>query len=101
VGEGDLVTLGPGVSPPRRLSGAPAAYPSAARRQKIGGSVVVEFTVTEAGEPTDIRILRSGGALLDAAMTAAVQTWRYAPAERNGVKVRVRIRAEQQFRSGA
>jgi serine/threonine-protein kinase len=97
VGEGDLVTLGPGVSPPRRLSGVPAPYPSAARRQKIEGSVVVEFTVTEAGEPTDMRILRSGGALLDAAMTAAVRTWRYAPAERNGVKVRVRIRAEQQF----
>jgi serine/threonine-protein kinase len=97
VGEGDLVALGPGVSPPRRLSGEPATYPSAARRQKIEGSVVVEFTVTTTGEPTDIRVLRSGGALLDAAMTAVVRTWRYAPAERNGVKVRVRIRAEQQF----
>ena len=83
--------------PPRKISGEPAPYPSEAKRRKIAGTVVVEFTVTERGDPDDLRIVRSGGAVLDAGMTAAVQTWRYAPAERNGVKVRVRIRAEQQF----
>jgi TonB family protein len=95
---GDLVELGPGVTPPRRISGQPAPYPAAARRQKVGGTVVVELTVTERGEPDNVRVVRSGGAILDAGMTAAVRTWRYAPAERNGVKVRVRIRTEQQFR---
>jgi hypothetical protein len=28
---------------------------------------------------------------------ATVRTWRYAPATKNGVKVRVRIQADQQF----
>ncbi len=96
---GDLVDLGAGVTPPRKVSGEPAPYPSAAKSRKIAGTVMVEFTVTEGGEPEDIRVVRSGGPILDAGMSAAVRTWRYAPAERNGVKVRVRIRAEQQFRS--
>jgi TonB family protein len=97
VSEGNLERLGPGVTPPRRLSGEAAPYPSAAKKLKLAGTVVVEFTVTETGEPTGIGVVRSAGALLDAQMTATVLTWRYAPAERNGVKVRVRIRAEQQF----
>jgi TonB family protein len=95
---GDLVDLGAGVTPPRRVSGEPAPYPAAAKKRKIAGTVVVEFTVTESGEPEDIRVVRSGGPLLDSGMTSAVRTWRYAPAERNGVKVRVRIRTQQDFR---
>jgi TonB family protein len=98
VREGSLERLGPGVTPPRRISGEPAPYPSAAKKLKLGGTVVVEFTVTETGETRDVGVVKSGGAPLDAQMTATVLTWRYTPAERNGVKVRVRIRAEQQFR---
>ena len=94
---GDLVDLGAGVTPPQKISGEPAPYPSEAKRRKIAGTVVVEFTVTERGEPDDLRVVRSAGSVLDAGMEAAVRTWRYVPAERNGVKVRVRVRAEQQF----
>ncbi|MFI5185043.1 MAG: TonB family protein, partial [Vicinamibacteria bacterium] len=94
---GDLAELGPGVVPPIRVSGEPAPYPPSAKRLKIEGLVGVELTVAETGEPIDVRIVRSGGPLLDASMLATVETWRYAPASKNGVKVRVRIPAEQRF----
>jgi len=95
---GDLEALGPGVRPPRKLSGEPPPYPQAAKRLKLAGAVTVELTVTEEGEPVDLRVVRSGGELLDSSMIAAVRTWRYAPAEKNGVRVRVRIRAQERFR---
>jgi TonB family protein len=97
---GDLASVGPGVTPPRRLSGEPARYPEAAKRQRLRGSVLVGLTVTESGHPTDIRVIESGGAILDAATVGAVRTWRYAPAEKNGVKVRVPIEVRQSYEYG-
>jgi TonB family protein len=94
---GDLSDLGPGVTPPIKVSGEAAPYPSSAKRLKIEGTVTVAATVTEAGEPIDVQVVRSAGALLDESLVATVKTWRYAPASRNGVKVRVRIKIEQRF----
>ncbi|HSB61205.1 MAG TPA: TonB family protein, partial [Vicinamibacteria bacterium] len=97
VHEGDLVELGPGVVPPRRVSGAAPAYPEAARKLRLQGTVVVEMIVTERGEPIDLRVVESAGEVLDSTVLAAVRTWRYAPAEKDGVKVRVRQRVREQF----
>ncbi len=94
---GDVAALGPGITPPQKVSGEAAAYPAGAKRLKLEGAVAVALTVTETGVPADVRVVQSGGELLDAAMIAAVRTWRYAPATKNGVKVRVRIQADQKF----
>lgn len=94
---GDVAELGPGVTPPEKISGEAAPYPPSAKRLKIAGTVAVELTVAETGEPTDVRVVHSGGAVLDAAMVGTVKTWRYTPALKNGVKVRVRIRVQQRF----
>jgi TonB family protein len=98
VREGDLVEQGPGVTPPRRISGEAAPYPEAARRLKLEGTVTVELIVTERGEPVKLRVVESAGEILDSAVLAAARTWRYAPAEKGGVKVRVRLQARQRFR---
>jgi TonB family protein len=54
--------------------------------------------VTETGEPTDLRITQSAGAVLDEAVLKALRTWRFAPALNNGVKVRTRVQRRQTFR---
>jgi TonB family protein len=94
---GDLTALGPGVTPPVKISGEAAPYPSSAKRLKIEGTVTVAATVTETGEPVDVQVVRSAGALLDASLLATVKTWRYRPATKNDVKVRVRMQIEQRF----
>ena len=94
---GDLVSLGPGVTPPVKTRGQPAPYPEAARRLHLAGSVAVAVTVGETGEVVDARVVESAGDVLDEAVLAAVRTWRYQPAESNGVKVRVRIVERQTF----
>jgi TonB family protein len=97
VQKGDLVEAGPGVAPPRRISGEAAPYPEIAKRLRLEGSVTVEMIVTEGGEPVDLRVVESAGEIFDSAVLAAVRTWRYAPAEKDGVEVRVRLRTRQRF----
>jgi serine/threonine-protein kinase len=97
VQKGDLVESGPGVTPPRKISGEAAPYPEPAKRLRLEGSVTVEMIVTERGEPVNLRVVESAGGIFDSAVLAAVRTWRYAPAEKDGVEVRVRLRARQVF----
>jgi TonB family protein len=98
--EGDLVELGADVTPPRRISGETAGYPARAQKDHMQGLVVVEMIVTEKGEPTDLRIVESAGELLDKAVLDAVKTWRFEPAQKQGVKVRVRWPVRQRFQIG-
>jgi serine/threonine-protein kinase len=89
VKEGQLVEIGPGVTPPRRIEGDPPQYPYTARRRRLEGSVTVSMIVTETGEVTDLTVAESGGRSLDRALLEAVRNWRFEPARKNGVKVRV------------
>ncbi len=100
VGAGDLVEVGRGVAPPKRLTGQPPTYPDAARKMRLTGTVTAEFTVTETGFVHEPRVIESAGELLDEALIAALRTWRYEPAEKNGVKVRVRLRERHTFNRG-
>jgi TonB family protein len=95
--EGDLVPLGPDVAPPRKLAGESPRTPAAARNLKLAGSVLLEFVVDEQGRVQDPRVLETAGGLLDTACLEAVRTWRYQPATKDGVKVRVLQRARFTF----
>jgi serine/threonine-protein kinase len=86
---GDLVAYDETVSPPRKISGNPPPYPDEARRVNLLGTVKIEMIVNERGEPTDLRVVGSAGEILDRAVVNAVRTWRYEPATKSGVKVKV------------
>jgi TonB family protein len=95
--EGDLVELGPDVVPPRKVSGTLANYPESARSKKLQGRITIALVVDEKGEPQDLEVVESAGGPLDEAVLKAVAKWRYEPARKDGVKVRVRIREWQSF----
>ena len=95
--EGDLVDLDDSVRPPRLVAGKRAAYPKEARRLHLQGSVMVEMSVDEKGVPHDPQILQSAGAVLDQAVIAAVYKFRYEPAAKHGVRVKVRQTYSQTF----
>jgi TonB family protein len=88
--KGALVAFDKSVSPPRKVSGNPPPYPDEARRVDLLGTVKVEMIVNEDGEPTNVRVVGSAGEILDRAVVNAVRTWRYEPAMKHGVKVKVR-----------
>jgi protein TonB len=65
-----------------------AEYPSLARVARIGGSVVVEVTVDEAGAVISARAISGHPLLKDAAVNAARQ-WQFSPTTLSGVPVGV------------
>jgi len=95
---GTLIALGQGVTPPRKISGEPAPYPDAARQRDLQGAVTVDMLITEQGVPTEVTVVESAGEALNRALVDAVRTWRYEPAQKDGVKVRVHWRVRQIFR---
>jgi len=95
--EGMLVELDPTVKPPRHITGDPAPYPKDARRLHLQGTVEVEMIVDESGVPHDVRLLRGASALLDEAVIEAVYKFRYAPAVKDGVRVKARHTYMQKF----
>jgi TonB family protein len=95
---GMLISLGMGVTPPRKVSGEPAAYPEEARRRNLQGAVTVDMIITETGAPIDVTVVESGGEVLNRALVDAVRGWRYEPPRKNGVNVRVHWRVRQIFR---
>jgi TonB family protein len=60
----------------------------------------MSFVVNENGDVVDLKVLESGGKILDEAVTAAVRTWKYTPAVKKGVKVKASITFKQTFRAG-
>lgn len=84
-------------APPRRIAGLPAVVPPRLRPAGAIRAVTLEFEVTAEGVPVGIEVIESGGPELDAAFLRAVRRWRYAPAVRDGLPVRVRWRARQLF----
>jgi TonB family protein len=90
VREGELVALGPGVTPPVLVSVEKPAYPPLARRTKVEGTVVLALLVDENGRVVDVRVERgvSLNVGINEAAVAAARTARYRPATKDGVRVK-------------
>jgi TonB family protein len=91
---------GPGdvVSPPKPIHMGEAEFSEEARRKKIGGVVVVSFTVNEQGVPTDLWVEKGVGAGLDEKALEAVRKYRFEPATKDGKPVAVKLTVEVSFR---
>ena len=91
----DMATLvGPGVTPPRvvRTSTVPL------RAVHANGSVVLDVVLQQDGSPRIVRILRSLTPEADESAVRHFEQWRFSPAMKSGVPVRVRMNAEVRFR---
>ena len=89
----DMATLvGPDVTPPRvvrRSRLAPAG--------RMSGSVVLDVVLLQDGSPKIVRILRSLNADADERAVRHFEQWRFTPATKNGVPIKVRMNAEVRF----
>ncbi|MFN8091830.1 MAG: TonB family protein [Vicinamibacteria bacterium] len=96
--EGQLVELGPDVTPPRKVRGPSAAYPERAQAKKLEGTVTLSLIVDENGLPKDVQVVESAGDILDRAVLDAVAQWVFEPARKDGVRVKVRWQVRQIYR---
>jgi len=88
---GDLVPLEDADIKPRVLKAPEPVYPPAALRMRVAGSVTVNALVSETGDVLQTTVVRgvSGALGFNKAAEAAVRRWKFSPAEKDGVKVRV------------
>jgi TonB family protein len=100
VREGDLVTPGPGVTPPRIISRNPPAYPSRARSMRLEGVVEVQALIGIDGSVEEVRVVSvtQKGVGFEEATRNAVMKWQYEPATKMGVKVRTWLTIRMPFR---
>jgi TonB family protein len=101
VRQGDLVPAGTaGLIPPRILRRGNATYPPIARTQRVQGTVITSVLVSESGSVLDVRILRGIGRPvgLDEAAEQAMRRSTFAPATKDGVRVRAWLTVPVEFK---
>jgi TonB family protein len=90
-------------TPPKKLSGMSASYPSGrAPRLKAGDSVSVtlNYVVNETGQIADLKVTESGGKIVDEEVLSALKDWKYAPGSKRGTNVKVRLVRKFTFKGG-
>ncbi|HLK06316.1 MAG TPA: TonB family protein [Candidatus Angelobacter sp.] len=88
----------PGGEAPRPLSTPEPKYSKSARKQKIEGVVTLSVVIGTDGMAHDVKVVKSLEPTLDANAIAAVKTWKFAPATKDGRPVAVAMRLEVAFK---
>jgi TonB family protein len=86
-----------GVTPPSVLEEVRPQYTQDALDRRIEGRVILQGIVTEDGVMSDIRVAVPLEPSLDREAVQAALRWRFAPAQKDGAAVRVRITLEMRF----
>jgi len=89
--------IGSGVKPPQILGQPEPEFSDAARHVKYQGTMTIGMIVDKDGVPRNLQILSPLGSGLDAKAIAAVGTWRFKPATKDGEPVAVQIAVEVDF----
>lgn len=88
--------LGPDITPPRVIKQVNPRY-STDKGVRAVGSVIIGLVVSSKGLPKDPRIVRGLDKDLDQSAVEAVKQWLFAPAQKNGKPIAVRVSVLIQF----
>jgi TonB family protein len=88
---GDLVAIQQVDEPPIVLKRVLPEYPAAARNMRITGTILISALIDERGNVVQTAVIRGvkGPFGFNEASEAAVKQWRFKPATKDGVKVKV------------
>ena len=95
---GDVLRVGPGVTPPRLLHKVEPTYSPNARADHVQGTVVLQLVVDEHGRATGVTLISPLGFGLDERAQAAVEAWKFAPGMKDGKPVKIVATVEINFR---
>jgi len=99
VERGDLVALAEVDQPPVPIRKSAPVYPVIARNLRQQGTVTLRVLVDETGDVERVEVVQGiDGRLLDEAALRAASDWRYRPATKHGVPVKVWIMENVVFR---
>jgi TonB family protein len=95
--EGDIYSPGDGVSDPKLIYSIEPEFSEEGRAKRINGEVLIGCVVTPEGTPANVHVLRGIGYGMDEQAVAAVQKYRFKPAEKDGKPIAVRIAVSTKF----
>jgi protein TonB len=85
------------MSPPHATYQPDPDYSDAARKAKYQGTLLIYLVIDVSGTTRDLQIQRPLGLGLDEKAVAAVSTWKFEPAQKDGMPVAVAINVEVNF----
>ena len=88
----------PGVKAPRALHAPDPKYSKSAKKRGIQGTVTLSAVIGTDGKAHDVKVVNSLEPTLDAKAIAAVKTWKFAPATKDGRPVAVAMRLEIDYK---
>lgn len=89
--------IGRGVQAPQALFTPEPEFPDKANHENFQGIVILNVIVDKTGKVQNIRLVRPLGMGMEEAAVAALKTWRFKPAEREGEPVAVEMNIEVAF----
>jgi TonB family protein len=92
-----VVHIGKGVTPPRRLSGLDPDLSTEARQLGYQGAIGLLIVVDKTGQVRNIRVSKPLGLGLEHKAVEAVTKWRFSPAEKDGQPVAVELGVQVDF----
>src|SRR5579862_2153298 len=92
-----IYRVGNGVSPPGIAHKVEPQYSEEASKAGLVGKVLLQVVVGTDGKPRDIKVIRSLGLGLDENAIEGVGAWEFAPGNKDGQPVNVRVRIEVNF----
>jgi protein TonB len=81
------VRIGGQIKQPQQVKRVEPDYPALAVKAHIQGIVILEATVNDNGDVSEVKLLRSANPLLDREAEIALKQWRYSPLVLNGIRV--------------
>jgi periplasmic protein TonB len=91
-----VYNLGPGITPPRVTKQVPPKE-STSRGVRVVGSVTVALVISSKGVPRNVHVVKGLDKEVDQNTVEAVEQWRFAPAQKDGKPVAVKVSLEIQF----
>ncbi len=86
-----MYELGNDVKAPKPVYTPNPEYTDSARKKKINGSVTLAMIVTAEGDVRDLKVIKGLDKGLDKQALAAVSTWKFEPATKDGRPVAVHL----------
>ena len=88
---GDIIALNEVDSPPELVKRAEPEYTPAAKKYKVSGKVVLVILISETGDVIETRIVQGieNSYGLNEKTESTIKKWKYKPAVKNGVRVKV------------
>lgn len=97
-GDKMVYQVGEGVTPPKPIFQPDPTYTKKARQAKIQGFVKLAVVVDEKGNVSEAKVAKSLDEGLDQQGLAAIQTWKFQPATKDGKPVSCKLAIEVNFK---